>query len=102
MSGGHYREECEHGIVVGQCRCPSRDKAVHLVSCSDIRDHDERLATLVTPTPTLEVGWVDAAREGPCNFCNRASPRVLAVKGNSLTVRFCPTCLHDVAFFERT
>ena len=30
----HYIEKCsEHGTVLGQCRCPSRDKAIKLVPC---------------------------------------------------------------------
>lgn len=28
----HYREECEHGTIKTQCRCPG-DKEVRLVSC---------------------------------------------------------------------
>lgn len=29
---GHYREECKHGIIRGQCRCPG-PKTVKIVPC---------------------------------------------------------------------
>jgi hypothetical protein len=29
----HIRKQCEHGIVVAECRCPSTNKAVQIVSC---------------------------------------------------------------------
>lgn len=29
----HYKEQCEHGAVGGQCRCPFPEKAVVLTSC---------------------------------------------------------------------
>ena len=32
----HFREECPHGIVVRQCRCPSDNKSVRIVSCPSI------------------------------------------------------------------
>lgn len=28
----HYIEECECGKILGQCRCPSKDKAKQIVS----------------------------------------------------------------------
>ena len=31
----HFREECEHGKVGAQCRCPGKDK-VTLVSCASV------------------------------------------------------------------
>lgn len=31
--GNHYVMKCQHGVVVGQCRCPAKDKAVRIVSC---------------------------------------------------------------------
>ena len=33
MRTGHFREMCEHGTVVAQCRCPSPDKQKILVPC---------------------------------------------------------------------
>lgn len=30
---GHYKEECVHGTMGGQCRCPSKDKAVRIIPC---------------------------------------------------------------------
>ncbi len=32
-AGSHYVEKCQHGIVHGQCRCPSRNKYVRYVPC---------------------------------------------------------------------
>ena len=29
----HYVEKCQHGVVHGQCRCPSRSKWVRYVPC---------------------------------------------------------------------
>lgn len=29
----HHREECEHGIVVSQCKCASPSKTVRIVPC---------------------------------------------------------------------
>ena len=29
----HYVEKCQHGVVHGQCRCPSRNKWVRYVPC---------------------------------------------------------------------
>jgi hypothetical protein len=29
----HYRSECVHGIIVGQCRCPDKNKSVVIVEC---------------------------------------------------------------------
>ncbi len=29
----HYVEECVHGKIVRQCRCPSKDKPVKTVPC---------------------------------------------------------------------
>lgn len=30
----HHRDICiEHGLLVAQCRCPSKDKPVHKVPC---------------------------------------------------------------------
>lgn len=31
----HYVEKCIHGVIVGQCRCPSKDKTVRVVSCPE-------------------------------------------------------------------
>lgn len=31
MSGSHYRQECEHGAVLSQCRCPAASKWVEVV-----------------------------------------------------------------------
>jgi len=33
MGGVHYVEQCEHGVVVAQCRCPSKDRPVNIVAC---------------------------------------------------------------------
>lgn len=33
IDGSHFRNECEHGVVVSQCRCFSPDKAVRIVPC---------------------------------------------------------------------
>lgn len=34
IPGTHFIEKCrDHNWVVAQCRCPGRDKAVHLVPC---------------------------------------------------------------------
>lgn len=32
----HYINKCEHGQVMGQCRCPSNNKYVRIVPC----DHE--------------------------------------------------------------
>ena len=32
---GHYVMKCKHGIVMGQCRCPSENKTVKTVGCGD-------------------------------------------------------------------
>lgn len=29
----HFRMECEHGTLAGQCRCPAPDKTVRIVPC---------------------------------------------------------------------
>ncbi len=31
----HFRSECEHGVVVDQCRCPGPAKRVEIVECPD-------------------------------------------------------------------
>lgn len=31
MSDGHYRAECQHGVVVAQCRCPAPSKRLEIV-----------------------------------------------------------------------
>lgn len=41
---GHYRNECIHGVRLGQCRCPSLNKAVHIVPCPDTKYHDDEVA----------------------------------------------------------
>jgi hypothetical protein len=39
---GHRREECKHGTLVAQCRCPDRNKTVIIVDCpSDCPSKDE-------------------------------------------------------------
>lgn len=29
----HFREECKHGLHVGQCRCMNSDKTIRIVAC---------------------------------------------------------------------
>ncbi len=37
----HFREECQHGLVYRQCRCPSADKKITIVSCDLMpQDHE--------------------------------------------------------------
>lgn len=31
----HHRNECIHGIIVSQCRCPDKNKYVVIVPCPD-------------------------------------------------------------------
>ena len=31
----HYRLECIHGIMMGQCRCPDKNKSAKIVPCPD-------------------------------------------------------------------
>lgn len=33
MTAGHFRNECKHGVVVNQCRCPGPNKTVTVVPC---------------------------------------------------------------------
>lgn len=33
MAGHHFRNECKHGVVVTQCRCPDPNKTVNIVDC---------------------------------------------------------------------
>lgn len=41
----HYREECVHGLVAGQCRCPG-PKPIRPVSCERVADHDAKLKAM--------------------------------------------------------
>jgi len=43
LSGKHFKMQCEHGLILAQCRCPSLDKRVVVVPCSEITDHDRLL-----------------------------------------------------------
>lgn len=79
-ASGHYREECVHGLVGGQCRCMSPDKQVRRGPCDTIAKHDEALAARVRQVAappaaqaTIRVEyllseeyrlWVDGTRAG--------------------------------------
>lgn len=34
----HFIEKCKHGKIMAQCRCPSPDKTINIVSCSCVED----------------------------------------------------------------
>lgn len=42
MTHGHFKEECKHGILIRQCKCPSREKAVRVVACPNPDEHEYR------------------------------------------------------------
>lgn len=33
FTAGHHINKCKHGVVMGQCRCPSPNKTVNIVHC---------------------------------------------------------------------
>jgi hypothetical protein len=39
MSGTHYKEVCQYGMVHAQCRCPSPTKAIHHITCDRELEH---------------------------------------------------------------
>lgn len=69
----HYIEKCKHGKVVGQCRCPSKDKVERLVDCVDpecrvikLTEHEalrfvETMANPPAPNENLMKAWIDNA-----------------------------------------
>lgn len=38
MSHNHVRQECTHGFLYGQCRCPIVGKTVKIVSCDEVHE----------------------------------------------------------------
>jgi hypothetical protein len=34
----HFKSVCKHGMIVTQCRCPSKDKEERLVPCPSLCD----------------------------------------------------------------
>jgi hypothetical protein len=40
---GHFIEQCEHGLVGAQCRCPDPNKEIKVVDCCLISRHSEKL-----------------------------------------------------------
>ena len=40
----HRREECEHGFLYVQCRCPGNRENITTVPCEKITNHDQKLA----------------------------------------------------------
>lgn len=53
----HYVNECMHGLVISQCRCPDKNKVIHLVDCPDTPGHDntvEQEAAVEAPESPVE------------------------------------------------
>lgn len=65
----HYVEECVHGIVHGQCRCPHEGKTVRIVPCNHpmpFSHHEEK--TIATPQHGV-VTNVDGYAQSLCTAC---------------------------------
>lgn len=69
MSGNHHVDQCRHGRVVSQCRCPAKDKAVRVVPCPPS-------CAAITPTPG---DWPAHLRDdAPAQRCNRCGRETVA------------------------
>lgn len=49
----HHKNHCEYGYLHGQCRCPSRDKEIRIITC---------------PTPNMHRPTVDEDEGGVVEF----------------------------------
>ena len=86
----HFKSECKHGVLVSQCRCPSKDKSVRIVPCP------KSCQVTVTPEPYEEPDWEDIVRtiaEGRFLaaahiYKPRLQPNVAAECESN-----CPTCI---------
>lgn len=45
----HFINQCKHGVVVSQCKCPSNTKTVTIVPCVDEKACEERVAASAAP-----------------------------------------------------
>lgn len=52
----HFRDECKHGKLMDQCRCPSPDKEVRIVPCPASCQEEE---VVVVPEIEIELGYMD-------------------------------------------
>lgn len=69
----HFIAKCKHGVVVSQCRCPSKDNAIRLVACPDsCTPATEKPAEEAAPERISD----DASSEGPCERSAYDSARI--------------------------
>ena len=71
----HFQEQCEHGTVYAQCRCPSPEKTIRRVPCGKGRHHYElNLAEMRgVSTPIIGPSVVKLANLGVLGGAVRAS-----------------------------